>query len=137
MSSPTTNLHLDTSVVMRLLVGAPLEQFRMATRFLEAQVADGRTLTVGDLVLAEAYFALQSAYAMPKDEAIAVLASFSMSPGIVVSEYAREALARPDLARAKPGFIDRLIHGEAAVSGASLVSFEKAAARLPATIVLG
>lgn len=132
-----TGMHLDTSVVMRLLVGAPLAQFRLAARFLEDRVAAGRTVTVEDLVLAEAYFALQSAYTMPNDEAIAVLARFIAAPGIAVSDHAREALALPDLARAKPGFIDRLIFGQAAASGAALATFEKAAARLPGAIVLG
>lgn len=135
--SSSSDVFLDTSVVMRLLVGAPLEQFRMATRFLDSRVTDGGTVTVGDLVLAEAYFALQSAYAMPKDEALDVLARFSVAPGIVVSGHAREALALPGISRAKPGFIDRLIHGQATLSGAALVTFEKAADRLPTTIVLG
>ncbi|MEX2580469.1 MAG: PIN domain-containing protein [Verrucomicrobiales bacterium] len=129
--------HLDTSVVMRLLVGAPLDQFRAASRFLEERVAGGAEVAVGDIVLAEAYFALQSAYSLPKGEAISVLAQFSTASGIAVSDHAREALALPNLARAKPGFVDRLIHGEAAASGATLVSFEKTAARLAETIVLG
>lgn len=33
MNEPSS-VYLDTSVVMRLLVGAPLDQFRQATRFL-------------------------------------------------------------------------------------------------------
>lgn len=134
--SEASSFHLDTSVVMRLLVGAPLDQFRRATRFLEERVADDKTVTVEDLVCAEAYFALQSAYSMPKEEAIALLAQFSAAPGIAVSDHARKVLALPSLARAKPGLVDRLIHGQAAASNAVLVTFEKGAAQLPDTIVL-
>lgn len=79
---------------------------------------------------------MQSAYSMPKDEAIALLAQFSAAPGIAVSDHARGVLALPNLSRAKPGFVDRLIHGQAAASNAALVTFEEAAAQLPNTIVL-
>jgi hypothetical protein len=40
------------------------------------------------------------------------------------------------LATAKPGFLDRLIHAEATASQLPLVTFEKAAARLPHTQLL-
>jgi hypothetical protein len=36
----------------------------------------------------------------------------------------------------KPGFLDRLIHAEAAAARLPLVTFEKAAARLPDTRLL-
>lgn len=39
----------------------------------------------------------------------------------------------PDLASAKPGFLDRLIHAEAATARLPPVTIEKAAARLPGT----
>lgn len=47
-----THFHLDTSVLMRLLVGAPLNQFRAAASFLEESFADGKVIAVADLVLA-------------------------------------------------------------------------------------
>ncbi len=45
-------------------------------------------------------------------------------------------LARDGIASAKPGFLDRLIHAEYAELGASLVTFEKAARKLPQTRLL-
>lgn len=126
----------DTSVVMRLLVGAPLAQFRAASRFLEERVDAGQEVMVGDLVLAEAYFALQSFYGLPKSEALMLLFQFSEAPGVAVSEHARKVLALSRLAKSKPGFVDRLIHGAARAQGATLVTFETAAARLPGTMVL-
>lgn len=40
------------------------------------------------------------------------------------------------LATAKPGFVDRLIHGECRSEGHTLVTFEKAAKKLPSTLLL-
>jgi hypothetical protein len=40
------------------------------------------------------------------------------------------------LATAKPGFLDRLIHAEASSARLPLITFEKAAARLPGTQLL-
>ena len=51
---------LDTSVLLRLLVAQPIDQFRVAIRFLQAQRANHIPVHVGDLVLAEGYFALLS-----------------------------------------------------------------------------
>ena len=45
-------------------------------------------------------------------------------------------LLGPNLASAKPGFVDRLIHGTSHADGHTLVTFEKTAKKLPATIVL-
>lgn len=53
---------LDTSVVIRLLVGQPQDQYEQATRFLREQLEAHCVVHVCDLVLAEAYFALQGYY---------------------------------------------------------------------------
>jgi hypothetical protein len=49
---------------------------------------------------------------------------------------AREVLAWPGLAAANPSFVDRLIHGFAHSAGQTLVTFEKTAQKLSATLVL-
>ena len=45
-------------------------------------------------------------------------------------------LAQPNLATAKPGFVDRLIHGGAQSAGHTLVTFEKTAKKLRYTLLL-
>jgi len=45
-------------------------------------------------------------------------------------------LAVPNLATANPGFVDRLIHAEYAISTKEVLTFEKAAGRLPGVRVL-
>lgn len=127
---------LDTSVVMRLLVGDPVAQYRIARVFLDAQVFANHTVHVSDHVLAEAYFALQSFYEISKPEALSLLLKFTQESGITATALAKEILALPALATAKPGFVDRLIHGASQSAGHTLITFEKAAKKLPATLVL-
>jgi predicted nucleic acid-binding protein len=127
---------LDTSIVIRLQMGEPTDQFEVATRFLKDHSTAGISVHVDDLVLAEAYFALQSYYQLPKADALLALALFARHSGVLVSPVATAVLAQSKLATAKPGFVDRLIHGSSHTAGRTLVTFETAARKLPATLVL-
>ena len=127
---------LDTSVVMRLLMREPVDQFQIAADFLRKQRAARRAVRVSDLVLAEAYFALQAFYQVPKADALEAIRQFVRHSGVVVGESASNVLAIPNLANAKPGFVDRLIHGSALEDGHTLATFEKAARKLPSTELL-
>lgn len=53
---------LDTSVVVRLLVGMPEAQYRVARRRLENAHAQGETVLVSDLVIAETCHVLRHHY---------------------------------------------------------------------------
>lgn len=130
------SISLDTSFILRLLVSQPPDLFRIASSFLAGQRANKVPIHVSDLVLAEAYFALQTFYQLSKSDAIAAIASFEQASGVMVSTTARVVLALPNLASAKPGFVDRLIHGESQADGHTLVTFEKAAGKLAGTVVL-
>lgn len=127
---------LDTSIVIRLLLGHPADQYQRATAFLRGQLEARQAVHVGDLVLVEAYFALQSFYQLPKADALEALVLFVRHSGVTITPGAQAVLGLPRLATAKPGFVDRLIHGASRTDGHTLVTFEKAAARLPATHVL-
>jgi len=127
---------LDTSCVLRLIVREPLAQFVLAASFFEEKRADGSAMHVCDLVLAECYFALHHYYKFSKSDALASLRLFVGTLPVVAGQTAREVLDLPQLAAAKPGFVDRLIHGESHSAGHALVTFEKAAAKLPATLLL-
>ena len=131
-----STLTLDTSVVLRLLVRDPLPAFRVASALMEEHVRQGRRLAVPDLVLAEAYHALQHHYGFSKADALAALHGFSAHPGIKVGPGAQKVLTLPNLASAKPGFVDRLIHGACQAAGHTLITFEKSARKLPGTLVL-
>jgi len=125
---------LDTSVVMRLVTGDPVPLFRCAVDFLET---DGPPIHVGNLVLAETYFALQYHYGFSKADALDALRQLVGHDRIAATPHAREVLSLARLATMKPGFVDRLIHGSARAAGHQLVTFEKATKKLPSTVILG
>lgn len=121
------SLGLDTSVVVRLLVGEPAAQARAARSRLERALEDGEPVLVCDLVLAEAYFALQHHYRVPKDEARQLLADFVRS-GVVHGDP-------PEVARALDkhqgaGLVDRLVNARYRSRGAITLTFERKQAAL-------
>jgi len=129
---------LDTSVVLRLLTGEPEHQAEQAARFFQTQVAKGSPPCVSDQVISEVYFALCYHYDVPKSEALRVLAAFVNGGEVICLGVSGEILRQPNLGRAKPGFLDRVIHAEYLEAGApSLATFEKASARLSGVVVLG
>ena len=130
------NAGLDTSVVLRLLVGKPPEQAASAIAFLDAVHRRGEHAVVSDLVVAETYFALQFHYGVSKTDALASLASLFSTGEISSTGEAGSALARPGLATAKPGMVDRLIHAAYVGDGGSMATFEKASGKLPGVTVL-
>ncbi len=130
------NVGLDTSVILRLLTGEPEFQARRALAELESLAGNGATLLVSDLVVSEVYFALQYHYSVPKDEALALLARFLDESYINPLGASAMVLAVPNLATARPGFVDRLIHAEYTSAAGEVLTFEKAAGRLPGLRVL-
>lgn len=127
---------LDTSVVLRLLVGQPVDQARRAVEFLDELARNGDKASVADLVVAEAYFALTHHYGVPKQRALAALREMFADGEIESPGIAADVLATEGLATAKPGFVDRLIHGGYVANGGSMATFEKAAGKLKAARVL-
>jgi predicted nucleic acid-binding protein len=127
---------LDTSVVLRLLLGQPVEQAQRALAFLDEAAKRGDQAVVSDLVVAEAYFALQFHYGVPKKEALVALRQMFADGEIASQGVATEVLAAEGLASAKPGFVDRLIQGAYIASGGAMVTFEKAAGKLKSVRVL-
>jgi len=130
------NIGFDTSVVLRLLTGEPEGQARVALAEVHALSRRGVRMFVSDLVVSEVYFALQHHYGVPKAEALSLLARFFDESGIKALGAAVAVLATPHPAKGSPGFVDRLIHAEYVHSSLEVVTFEKAAGRLPGVRVL-
>jgi predicted nucleic acid-binding protein len=127
---------LDTSVVLRLLLGQPADQAQRAVAFLETVAHRGDQPVVSDLVAAETYFALQHHYAVPKKDALAALRRMFADGEIESQGVVLEVLALEGLASAKPGFVDRLIQGAYISNGGSMATFEKASGKLDAVQIL-
>ena len=101
----------DTSIVLRVLTGKPESLAAVVRTRLEGLWLDGAVLDVCDLVVSETYFALQHSYCLSKARALNALVKLSVHPGFRLSSHAIAALQTPNLATAKPGFLDRVIHG--------------------------
>ena len=127
---------LDTSVVLRLLLGQPTDQSLRAVAFLEEVARRGDQAVVSDLVVAETYFALQYHYEVPKKEALTALRRMFADGEIESQGVAAEVLATESLASAKPGFVDRLIQSAYVAAGGSMATFEKASGKLKSVRVL-
>lgn len=129
---------LDTSVVVRLLMGEPEDLALEAMRHVAERRRAGDRLLVSDLVLAETYYALQHHYCVPKTEVLATLRAFLATPEVETTGEAAKVLETLRLESAKPGFIDRVIHrGYLGAGGDELVTFERAARKLSGVRVLG
>ena len=126
-------LGLDTSVVVRLLVGVPEAQATAARRRLERAVEERDAVLVSDLVVAEAYHALQRHYGIPKAEARSLLRRFIES-GAVQPEPLASLAALAVISGA--GLVDRLIHLRYRGLGAVTLTFERSQARLEGAVRL-
>lgn len=127
---------LDTSVVLRLLLGQPADQAARAVAFLDELSRAGHRAVVVDLVVAEAYFALQHHYGVSKQDALTGLRQLFADGEIEPLGAVAAVLATDGLASAKPGFVDRLIHGAYASAADGMATFEKAAAKLKSVRML-
>lgn len=136
MGPPDIRSALDTSVVMRLLTGQPADLAGVARSYMAEIERSGGKVFVSNLVVMEAYFACQHHYGMSKAEVFGGLLALFTMPTFVVHPQLTKLLSMPNLASAKPGFLDRLIHAEAAAAHLPLVTFETAAARLAETHLL-
>lgn len=128
---------LDTSVVVRLLIGEPESQAVTAERWLRRTVqATGAPVHLSDLVVGESYFALRHHYGVPHADALHALQLFAADPRIGVDAASGAVLRDPKSATARPGFMDRLIHQRYRTEDLNMATFDRQAARLPGAILL-
>jgi predicted nucleic acid-binding protein len=127
---------LDTSVLLRLLTGEPEALAVVAVRRVDVSLRSGDSVLVSDLVVSEAYFALQHHYGLSKAQAIEALGDLLLQSGIEATRAAHAVLATPNLALAQPGLVDRLIHAEYLRIADEMLTFEKSAARMRGARVL-
>lgn len=126
---------LDTSVVLRLLIGEPATESAAAQDLLaEAATANGRCL-LHDLVVAESWHALRAHYKVPDVEAARALLLLVDDPVIITSAAARQALSAT-VSTGGVGFMDRLIHAACEGQGYTFTTFDRKASKLPGARLL-
>lgn len=122
-------------MVVRLLVGEPADQALAAQRAMAG--APRGSVSVSDLVIGEAYFALRHHYAVPHRKAIAALIALTTDSRIRCTGVAGRVLAAMPDKDAGAGLMDRLIHAGYELEDITLLTFDRAAARLPHAELLG
>ena len=125
----------DTSFLLRILTNHPLPLATDVILAAAERIDQGDVFFISDLVLSEAYYALQASYGVSKPDALRLLRHISQVRGFEVSLAAKEVLAILKLEKASPGFVDRLIHGENSQSSLKTVACEKSFSKLPMTEV--
>ena len=120
-------LGLDTTVVLRLIVGEPRAQTDLARTRLEEAFARGEPIRVSDLVVAEAYYALHHHHGLDKEVAREKLHSM-LSSGVVSLEP-QTSLTALEPARS-PGLVDRLIAARYRAHGGVTLTFDRALGRV-------
>ena len=121
---------IDTSIFVRLLTGDPAKDYEQTRAALEKVLTDdpAAEIEVSNLVIAEAYFALQHHYGVPKNEACAALVSV-LTSGLVKPQHGQSV---PDALgeTREPGVLDRLIASDYAAHGVIAVTNDKKMGRL-------
>lgn len=119
---------LDTSVVVRLLVGVPESQALAAKEYLDACQRGGARACVSDMVVAETYHALIYHYEVPKREALQALRDFLSAPIIQTTGEALAVLTEYHGSGA--GLVDRIIRLDLLKTAAEIVTFHADFAKL-------
>ena len=127
---------LDTSVLVRILVGSPQPLASQVVFEIERRRRAGDVIRVSNLVLSEAYYAVQYHYGVSKASVLNALRILSTQKGFEFTPEAVTALSLPGIERASPGFVDRLIHGEQHRQGIHVLSCEKKFRKLPDAEIL-
>ncbi len=127
-------LGLDTSVVLRLLVGEPKKQATAAQKVLNQCFLDGTQVFVSDMVVGETYHALIYHYETTKQEAVAALLKLLTSPMISTTGHAIAVLS--EYRGTGAGLMDRLIRTDLLEQADEVVTFDKDFAKLPNVKIL-
>lgn len=116
---------LDTSAVLRLLMCEPPSLAQKVKNRVAVLLSEGHDFELSDLVVSEIYYALQDYYELSKKEAIALIRAVAGTPGFSVSGGVKAALDLPDLHKAAPGFMDRVLAAGYAAKGHVTISCDK------------
>lgn len=128
---------VDTSVLVRLLVGEPASLVALVRERLLAAFRSAEPVQASDVVIAEAYYALK--YHYESDPAAIRAALFSMlTSGLVQPESGSAVL---EVLAAKPGgksgFVDRLIQSRYERAGLTTLTMDRAQSRLGSSELIG
>ena len=120
---------IDTSILVRLITGEPLDAFTHCVERLNALVVSGAEIFASNQVIGEAYVAVQHHYDVSETDARSEL-SRALTSGLVSPLNGRsviEALAASD----GPGLFDRLIADDYSRASLEVLTLDRKMAVLP------
>ena len=127
---------LDTSAAVRIITGEPAALAAEVQNRIINLRDEGNAFLISALAASEIYFALQQHYRKTKEEAILSMRALANEEGFTFAPEAKAALDTPEVWKANPGFVDRMISCEYAVKGYVTLSCEKSFRRLDLTEVI-
>lgn len=128
---------LDTSVLVRLLIGEPTALATKAQERLQKAHRVRQAVIVSDLVIAEAYHALKHHYDL-EPSAIRQALLAMLTSGMVQPEPGSAVLSvLQEKKPGKAGFVDRLILAHYEIDGVTTQTLDKAQAKIGRTEFIG
>ena len=94
------------------------------------------SVAISDLVVGESYFALRHHYDVPHARAVAALAALLADTSIRSTGVAAQVLAQSPHRESGSGHMDRLLHAAYQDDDIAVLTFDRAAARLPGAQLL-
>lgn len=125
----TRRYGIDTSVLVRLLTGAPPDTFSHCEKALRTFAKSGAEVFASNQVIGEAYVTVQHHYGVSRTDARAGLL-YVLRSGLVAPLNGRSVIAALE-ASGGPGLFDRLIADEYARAGMEVLTLDRKMAALP------
>ena len=113
---------LDTNVLVRFLVKDDAAQMARARHLLERQLAAGERVFIGEVVVCETVWVLDSCYGLSREEIVAALRNLVRARQVVLASADRVAAALEAFAAGKGDFADYLIREDALTAGCDQVA---------------
>ena len=125
----TRRYAIDTSVLVRLITGAPPDAYAHSVKRLSALVVSGAEIFASNQVIGEAFVALQHHYGVPALDARSEL-SKALRSGLVAPMNGRAVIVALE-ASSGPGLFDRLIADDYTRRGLAILTLNRKMAGLP------
>lgn len=127
----TLSYGIDTSILVRLTTGLPQHEFEEALSALKPMVErEGVQLVASNMVIGEAYMAIQHHYGLSKADVRAGLLSV-LTSGLVRPAHGDGVLTVISQASKGCGLMDRLIAHDYAHSQHDVITLDQKMAKLP------
>lgn len=130
----TLRYGIDTSMLVRLVAGQPVDAFEHCVSRLNALVEEGAELFASNQVIGEAYIAVQHHYGVSRQDARDGLSN-ALRSGLVSPLNGQSIIDALD-SPGQPGLFDRLIADDYSRVGLSVLTPDRRMASLPNSLRL-